>query len=302
MLLDDFKFDQPIVYKMLINSVVKKRFSHAYLFEANGYEKKEELALAFAKYLICPEHHTSKDSAKDCNYCQRIEDGNFIEIKIIEPDGMWIKKEQLIDLQKEFSKKAIEGNKKIYIINKADRLNASSANSILKFLEEPEENIIAILVCDNSYNVLDTIKSRCQTIPFMEVKENKSLSFWKNEDEKKILQIAINFVNYFEQNKLDTMLYFEKQYGSNLENRDSYLKFLNFITLYYKDVLNYLLNKEIELFQNNNDSIIKMADKNTIEEVCNKIYFLIDMEDRIKGNSNINLTMDKLIILLERGK
>ena len=60
--------------------------------------------------------------------------------------------------------KSVSSEKKVYIINGVENLNIAASNSILKFLEEPEENIIAILVCDNINNVLETIISRCQVI------------------------------------------------------------------------------------------------------------------------------------------
>lgn len=298
MQLDDFIIDQPIVHKMLVNAVVKKRFSHAYLIEGNGYEKKEKLALAFAKYLICPEHHRSLESSKNCNFCQRVDSGNFTEIKIIEPDGLWIKKEQLVDLQKEFNRKAIEGNKKIYIINSADRLNAASANSILKFLEEPEDNIVAILVCNNSFNILDTVKSRCQVISLL---GNEKTNSFKDEQEEKLSNLAVEFVNYFEQNKLDTILYFDKKFAMSLETRDNYLIFLNYAMLYYKDILNNKIGNRTELFENNIESIIKVANRNTVDIICNKIYIILEAIESVKGNINNSLMMDKLIISLDRG-
>ncbi len=48
------------------------------------------------------------------------------------------KKDQLLTLQEDFRMKSIEGSKRIYIISEADKLNVQAANSILKFLEEPE--------------------------------------------------------------------------------------------------------------------------------------------------------------------
>ena len=101
-----------------------------------------------------------------------INDKCYPEIKIINPDGLWIKKEQLDEIQKEFSTKAVFGTKKIYIINEADKMNSSAANSILKFLEEPVPNIIAILVTNNIYQLLDTIISRCQVISLRKNKLN----------------------------------------------------------------------------------------------------------------------------------
>ena len=123
-----------------------------------------DFALSFAKSLICPNCKDGQAECNNCNICKMIDEGNYPELKIVNPDGFWIKKEQLLDLKNEFNKKTIIGNKKIYIINKADRLNVNSANTILKFLEEPEEGIIAILVTENIYQLLNTIISRCQII------------------------------------------------------------------------------------------------------------------------------------------
>lgn len=60
---------------------------------------------------------------------------------------MWIKKDQLLDLQSEFNNKAFEGNKKIYIIRSAEKMNVQTANSILKFWKIIDD--IAILITDN---------------------------------------------------------------------------------------------------------------------------------------------------------
>lgn len=88
----------------------------------------------------------------------------YVDVKVIKSDGMWIKKDQLLDLQSEFNNKAFEGNKKIYIIRSAEKMNVQTANSILKFLEEPVDDIIAILITDNINMLLPTIISRCQVI------------------------------------------------------------------------------------------------------------------------------------------
>ena len=93
-----------------------------------------------------------------------IDSGNYPDIMVIEPDGNFIKKGQLLDLQKEFVNKSLLGNKRIYIIMHCEKLNSSSANTILKFLEEPEDDIIAFLLTENRFKVLETILSRCQIL------------------------------------------------------------------------------------------------------------------------------------------
>ena len=175
-MLDEYKKTQHIAYKILNTSVKNNTFSHAYLFDTNGFPESSKIIMSFVKTLLCPNKYTNKEKCGECHQCEVIESGNFPEIKIINPDGMWIKKKQLQELQSEFGEKAIIGNKRIYIINHADRLNTSAANSILKFLEEPEEGIIAILQTDNIYSVLETILSRCQTLSLKETKSVCKLS------------------------------------------------------------------------------------------------------------------------------
>ena len=67
---------------------------------------------------------------------------------------------------------------------------------------------------------------------------------------------------------------------------------------YYKDILNYILNKPLEIFDLNSE-IKEIAQKNSKEEICQKINKLVELKDLIKYNINTNLLMDKLIISLE---
>ena len=104
-----------------------------------------------------------------------------------------IKKTDILDLQKEFSNKSLYNNKKIYIIYSAEKLNNYSANTILKFLEEPEDNIIAFLLTDNRFNILDTIISRCQILSLKE----ESYKYQLNNDTLDFLDYLLNPNNFF---------------------------------------------------------------------------------------------------------
>ena len=189
-MLDEFKNSQKIIYQMMQNAAKNQRFSHAYLIDANHYPLKSEIAIAIAKFILCPNNYTNSKNCKECTQCKRIDDGNFTELKIIKPDGAWIKKEQLEELQRQFSTKAIETKYKIYIIHEAEKMNSSAANSILKFLEEPEPGIIAILITDNMYQLLDTIISRCQIIS---LSNSKNYSFLEMSPQTSLEKISLFF-------------------------------------------------------------------------------------------------------------
>lgn len=318
MMLDEFKQEQPIAYKMLVNSLKKNRCSHAYLFETKHYPKKNELALAFAKYLLCPSHHTSKEDGENCTVCQRIEDGNFTELKTIEPDGAWIKKEQIDELQKSFSTKSVESSRKVYIIHSAEKMNASAANSILKFLEEPEENIVAILLTDNVYQLLNTIVSRCQRIPLQDINSEENLStlekvaymikntseeiqeFIQDEKNEDKLHAIVHFALEYEKEHKNVLLNSKKLWFDVFSDRDKMSDGLELLVLFYKDVLNHKLHLKLDIFQEYIDQVETLTKLLTPEDICNRLDVILEYKNYLKVNANINLLFDKLVIELER--
>ena len=181
-------------------SVVKKNFinytnhiiqnhkvSHAYLIEIDSYEKDFPYVLNFIKMILCDISYEEVDSSSD-PILSLIDQNNYPDIKIIEPDGNMIKKSQLLELQQDYSNKSLLNGKKIYIIKEAEKLNSSSANTMLKFLEEPEENIIAFLLTDNRYHVLETLISRCQILNLRE----DSFIFEKDEKLLELLKCMVH--------------------------------------------------------------------------------------------------------------
>ena len=309
-MLDDYKLNQPVVYKTLINAVKKNKFSHAYLFETHGYSKSLDLVLSFVKYTLCPSSYSNSSKCEGCSQCKNIDNNNYIELKIIKPDGLWIKKEQLTDLQQEFSKKAIAGNKKIYIIAEADKLNPSASNSILKFLEEPEENIIAILMVENKYQLLDTIVSRCQIISLLNKPfDNLSTTYEKvkniinneNIDEDK-LDTIVNFVNYYEKHKLDTILNTQKLWHQYFTDKEIISDAFEIMSLYYMDAINMKCEYHLNIFDKYETNLKEIVNKNNINNLLDKINIVLELKDLIKYNINTSLLMDKLILELEEVK
>ena len=296
-MLDEYKNTQLIAYKMIINAIEKNRCSHAYLLETNGLIDKENFALAFAKYLLCPYNYSNNKNCVNCKQCSNIDKNIFEDLKIIRPDGLWIKKEQLLELQDDFKTKSVISGKKVYIITDATKLNASSSNSILKFLEEPKENIIAILLADNIHQLMDTIVSRCQMIPLVNNFNNKNIENYlsvKVENIDLIFNTTINFVKQLEKLKENTLLYTKKIFHNNIVEKNDLIASFEIMILYYKEALNIKLNGKSEIF-NELDKIIL---ENSIENLNNKISKLIELKNKIYLNANTNLLIDKLIIEL----
>lgn len=309
-MLDDFISDQAIAYKIFKNSISKNKLSHAYLINTNGYHKGFDFAKAFAKYLLCPNNETG---SHECSVCHLIDNNSYSEFKVIEADGLWIKKEQTDELQEMFSMKSLSG-RKVYIINGVENLNISASNSILKFLEEPEEGIVAILITDNIYKVLGTIVSRCQVINLnnVQVKSDDMLMNVGNQlynDSDKINEFVndcesinkighvIDFIEYLYFNKLDTLVYINKYWNDFFKSKDDYLFAFNIMIMFYSDVISYKMGNDIILseFKSNIEKYSEL-DYNIINSILNLI---MEIREDLYSNVNLNLLMDKFIIKME---
>ncbi len=318
-MLDEFQSSQKVVYQMLQNAGKKQKFSHAYLIDANHYPRKLEFAIALAKFILCPHHYSNSEKCGLCSQCQRIDDGNFTELKIISPDGSWIKKEQLEELQKQFSTKAIESKNKIYIINDAEKMNASAANSILKFLEEPEPGIIAILITDNMYQLLDTIISRCQVISLAKIKQSdrKNSSsvttlekigfflsktgddyqnFVNSDDKKDQINHVVQFIRELEINGTEAILKENKLWTSIFRDKEQNDFGLEIMLLFYKDMINQKVGLPIEFMDDYIEILKQLVEKNTMKQICKKIEMLIELKNHLRVNANNNLLIDQLIL------
>lgn len=108
--------------------------------------------------------------------------GTYTDCIVIDGENKSIKKEAILHIQEEFTKTALEQKgKKVYILNMAENATVEALNSLLKFLEEPSNDVTAILIVEQVDRLLPTIVSRCQMIPF---KKNKLSDTLKAAKEK----------------------------------------------------------------------------------------------------------------------
>lgn len=304
-MLDEFKGSQSVAYNIFINAISNNKLSHAYLIDSNNNPDAMNIALAFAKMIIC---NDLKDDDKNI-LAKRIDDGNYLDVKVIESDGIWIKKEELLDLQNEFNKKAIEGNKKIYIIREAEKMNIQTSNSILKFLEEPVDDIIAILLVNNINLVLPTIISRCQVIKLNRKKYAMSCieNFYYLFSDSKYGRISseevldnidnvINFASFMENNGLDSIIYSKKIWHNVFKDRESCIMAMELLINLYIDVIRYKAGLEVNFYCDKIDFIKEFTLLNDFNSISRKIDLFIEAKDNLKRNLNINLLFDRLII------
>lgn len=157
---------QPLASKIMTNSIRNNRISHAYLINGARGTGKKELAILLAMTLFC-KNKGDLDPCGECRECKRILSRNHPDVYWVERETQFITKDQIDGLRRELSHISTESDKKLYIITEADALNITSANSLLKILEEPEPGMTAILLTSNVRAIIPTIQSRCQLIDLL---------------------------------------------------------------------------------------------------------------------------------------
>lgn len=152
---------------ILESAIGKNRIAQAYLFFGPEGVGKYALAESFARSLILGRSGIfGPGDGKD---------GFLPDLTTVEPE-LEIKKkkirekaipiEKIRDIQKNLSLYPHGGLKKIVIIRNAHRLTRGAQNALLKTLEEPNGTSVVILVTHDEKNILETVRSRCQTVSF----------------------------------------------------------------------------------------------------------------------------------------
>lgn len=151
----------PASWKQLKKNAQSGRMAHAFLFCGPRFTGKFDMALDLVFVLNKIDVEMEKN---------KIYDNGFPDVIVVEPDKEKKKKEIGVDQIKEAIKKlsyyAYEKEYKILIVLKADLMNRSAGNSLLKTLEEPTAKTIIVLIADREDRVLTTIRSRCQRVYF----------------------------------------------------------------------------------------------------------------------------------------
>jgi len=298
-MLEKYLEEQPIVTKLLLNSINNNKLVQAYLLVSNDKSFMMQYSLDFSKKIICDD---------DEKISKMIDENTYPELVIIEPINNVIKKEQLINLQEAFSVKPTLGKKMVYIINGADKLFTSSANTILKFLEEPSDDIVAILLTDNLQKVLPTIKSRCQILNFENKRDKEVDIIYKNYKNyyrsiefntdtylEKVYNI-ISLIKKIDKNKLNTFIYFKQDIFDVFINKEDFMFLFDFILYFYYDILNLKLQRDLYYLKDYKNDLLEVSKNNSLDDVIKKIKIIEDVNNKLQTNMNLKLLIDDFII------
>jgi DNA polymerase-3 subunit delta' len=148
----------------MLKRALEQGASHAYLFHGPPGVGKSEAAVAFAAGLACPER-----GCGECTNCQRVLSGVHPDVEVVAPEGNYIVKEQILNINLHAVYRPYEACAKVYVLVQAESFNEAAANAFLKTLEEPPGHVHFVLVTDRLERMQPTIVSRCQPVAFSPV-------------------------------------------------------------------------------------------------------------------------------------
>ncbi|MFZ3591009.1 DNA polymerase III subunit delta' [Bacillus sp. DJP31] len=321
---DDLSIQQPVVTKMLTNSLSKNRLAHAYLFDGERGTGKKEIAKFLAKTLFCKDPQVWTP-CHTCVNCRRIESGNHPDIHIVEPDGLSIKKQQIQHLQEEFSKTGVESKQKFYIINHADKMTLNASNSLLKFLEEPNQHTTAILLTEQINQMLDTIISRCQSLSFQAAPRQILVSQLELQGVSSVhARLAVQLTNSLDQalaltqddwfaearkvvlqlcevlDSKQSLFFIQEKWLLHFKDREQTERGLDLLLVYYRDLLSIIIGEvDSVVFSDQMNQLKKHALPMTQKCVIQNMSAILEAKKRLSANVQSQLLMEQLVLNLQ---
>jgi DNA polymerase-3 subunit delta' len=219
---------------------------------------------------------------------------NFHLVDIIK-DKKVIEISQIRQMINYSTKSTFNNNERIILIDNVENLNLNSLNSLLKIVEEPNENTLFILIFDSNKNILNTLKSRC-------LKFNLYLSFSQSvEITNKILNsnildlISEDFLHYYNTpGDFINLINFANSLNLNLKEFDLKKFLIHLIDAGYYINNTFIKNniyKYIELY------LLKLMKESTSKNKINILY-----NESIKKIANMkkyNLDQESIMIDLK---
>jgi DNA polymerase-3 subunit delta' len=139
--------------KRLLAAALADRPAHAYLLHGPPGVGKREAAFAFARALL----GTARDFHPD--------------LYVLEPVGDQIRIDEIRELRRDLHMRPYEAERRVYVVLAADTMNEDAADALLKDLEEPPPYAVIVLVANDLGPLPETIRSRCQPVPFRRLSE-----------------------------------------------------------------------------------------------------------------------------------
>lgn len=160
---------QSVITQTITNELLSNKLHHVYLFTGHFGSGKTSLARVLAASENCVNSPGINPCGK-CENCESILNGKHQDVIEMDAAGEAGKVDQMRELKRQAYMGCVDGaKKKYYIIDEAHSMSSSSAESLLKILEECPLHVRFVLCTTNPKDLTSTIISRCQRFDFKKI-------------------------------------------------------------------------------------------------------------------------------------
>ena len=315
---------------MMDRVLVNNRLGHAYIFEGMVGSGQEDMSLYLAAYLNCLNPADKGIPCGTCNHCRRILSADYPDVFHIQPDGNTIKIDQTRDLKERLSMSSLEGDNQIFIIHEAEKMTVNAANSLLKFIEEPHENVFIFLLTNNRDAILSTIVSRCQMIHFPQLNRvdlqalfeeagikpsmattltaltndvGEATALAENEDFQQRLNWSLQWVDLIVKKDARGLTMVASDWMKGPKGRTDMIQALNLVAFHFHDLLYLLLhvdqgqdNQAQLVFPNDFGKYQGMVNKITVAEATKALHLVGQAQRMIQSNVSVQSAMEYMVL------
>ncbi|MDD2271729.1 MAG: DNA polymerase III subunit delta' [Desulfuromonadaceae bacterium] len=313
------------IIEVLRRSLRGGKTAHSYLFEGVQGCGRKKTALALIQALFCTT--LPDDACGVCPSCRKIDGGNHPDIHFISPlpDKRDISIEQLREMQHELALRPYEAPRKACIIDPAERMSVSAANSLLKTLEEPPGNALIILLTENAGMLLSTVRSRCQLIRFAPLSPEHVLSLLEESGMapeaaalvapmaggslKRALELdnealaarrdaVLSRISQLNVNRIATVFDAAEELSGN---RDATLELLDMLLSFFRDAVHLGAGNGEIVNRSVRPAIESIATRRSLPRNLELLESIYETRRSVQRNANPKLALDHLFMVMGDG-
>ena len=309
------------------NAVLTGNISHAYILSGEAGMGKKSLANAFALALLCEKGQA--DPCRQCHACKQVMSGNH-------PDLIYVTHEKpasigVDDVRRQINDtiqvKPYSSAHKIYIVDEAEKMTVQAQNALLKTIEEPPAYAVILLLTTNAEAFLPTILSRCVQLKLKPLRDEvvreylvqslgveesqaeiyaafargnlgKAIHLADSEDFRHLYGELLDLLKNLKKSDISELL---ERIRKMKEDKLDIHQCLDFMQMWYRDVLMYKTTKDINLliFKDEFSTVNAMSTVSGYEGLERILTAIDKARIRLDANVNMELVMELLLLTMK---
>ena len=308
-------------------AIANNKVSHAYILTGEAGMGRKSLANAFALTLLCEKGKS--EPCMECHACKQVLSGNH-------PDLIYVEHEKpgsigVDDIRKQINDtimvRPYSSYYKIYIVDEAEKMTQQAQNALLKTIEEPPAYAVILLLTTNVDAFLPTILSRCVQLKLKPLRDymvknylteqlhvqeadaeiysafargnlGKAISLASSEDFKHLHQEILGLLRHVKQADISELL--DEIRKMKEDGLDIY-ECLDFIQLWYRDILLYKVTKDINqlIFKEEFRTVNEISQNSGYDGIEQILEAVDKARVRLDANVNMELAMELLLLTMK---